>query len=206
MITTHGTTRVRVTVCNATPDEDALLADSGWRPRGTFPRTMEVTRRRADRLARCTVDVLRGVFAVADASFVDGTPAASPAPAAGGSPDSPEALQHMVDTTIAEISGHPVRKDADGDIPMPTAIPSWLRVSEDEAAVVVFCTRICSGDAVTADMLFVVADRWRVSRSPCGRGRWSRGCGSRRPTSRRRTCGRSWRGGSPSSTRGTGDL
>ena len=158
VITTHGTTRVRVTVCNATSAEDAVLAESGWRPRGTFPRTMEVTRRRADRLARCTVDVLRDVFAVADASFVDGTPAATPA--AGVSPDSPEALQHMVDATIAEISGHPVRKDADGDIPMPTAIPSWLRVSEDEAAVEVFCTRICSGDAVTAEMLFAVADRW----------------------------------------------
>ncbi|MGZ8178834.1 TY-Chap domain-containing protein [Williamsia sp. SKLECPSW1] len=160
VFTTHGTTRVRGSVCNATTVEDAILAESGWRPRGRFPRTMEVTRRRADRLARCAVEVVRDVFSVPDASFVDGTPAAVPPTPVSGRPDGPEALQHMVDAAVADISGQPAEKDEDGDIPLPTAVPSWLRVSQDEAALEVFCTRITDGEAVTAEMLFVVAERW----------------------------------------------
>ncbi|GAA2053572.1 TY-Chap domain-containing protein [Williamsia deligens] len=162
VFTTHGTTRVRCTVGNATPTEDTLLAEAGWRERGTHPRTMETGRRRADHLARCAVAVLRDVFDVPDASFVDGTTAArvEPEVSLAGVPSDPDELQAMVDAAIVEISGRPVEHDEDGDIPLPTAVPSWLRVSTEEAAIELFSTRIDDSRGVTPEMLYAAVDGW----------------------------------------------
>ncbi|MYR07750.1 hypothetical protein GTV32_16215 [Gordonia sp. SID5947] len=143
------------------------MTDAGWRLLRDNRLIYEVGQRRVDGLAQIAVDALRVIWEVVHPAFLSGS---GPTPdrrearvAVGAIPESRDHLLGMVIDTLEGIAGRYIAVDEDGDIPLPTgALPSWLRVLDDEASVEFFGTLVDEVPDTTAAAEFVAGEsvRW----------------------------------------------
>lgn len=142
------------------------LSGMGWhRPLSDETGTLvyEVRAGEADHLAATAVQVLREVLEVVHPAYVDDKPA----------PVEPEidtailAVEHdqlrqLVIEALEDMRNESVDLDADGDYPLPTSIPSWLRVLRDSPSVRFFAllTDTIGNPAHAAEYLAHTAAKW----------------------------------------------
>ncbi|MGJ0119573.1 TY-Chap domain-containing protein [Williamsia sp. MIQD14] len=144
-----GSRRVRATVvasdlhpteaCRL--DQVAVLGELGWRQLRSGSFVLESGRRGVDGLAVAVESTLRRVWEVLDPSFLAAPGAVAAAPPLepdipiGVVPTDQTHLRHLVVEAIERITGTEINVDSDGDIRIPGAISSWIRIAADTPAI-----------------------------------------------------------------------